>query len=287
MSNIQLSAVAIVDCVSEAVEPKNLQVVSRPELQLNYITFDAVLQWLGRINRNNRLYDGQYREALNDPKLRELMDSDNLIGEAGHPIGFQQAPLARIATIDPKMASHKIKSLQLIGDSIQGHIHTLDNGLHGTSMTRQMLQGMKPSFSVRALTNIGKHPNGHELVTGPSRIVTFDWVYLPSHPEAYIKDDKPVLLRTQNGNQGSYVQESAIIPMSQASFSEIVAMESSSFREFTHMADANLESSFTVSQDGKFAYVTENTGSSMESVRYAVPIEQKVRDIAKDIMRGF
>lgn len=287
MTAIPITAVGIYECVSESVELRNLEVVSRPDIQLNYVTFDADLQRYGTLNRNNRVYDGQYREAIHDSRLKELMDSDNLFGEAGHPIGFQAAPITRIATIDPKNVSHKIKSLSNRGDFIQGHIHTLDNGLHGTSMTRLMLQGMKPSFSVRALTNIGKHPNGHEIVTGPSRIVTFDWVVLPSHKEAYIDTNKPVLLQTQNGAQNSYVQESVTLPMDQSTFSEIVAMESTSFKEFTHMLEADLDSKFYVSEDGKFAYVTESASSTQESMRYVVPIESKVRDIASDILRSF
>lgn len=283
MKKNKLEAVLISDITSQGEKPRNLQVTNNKDVGLCFINFDATLQRLNVVNRNGRNYGGQYADSINDPRLKELMNSGNLMGEAGHPIGFTDAPLARIATVDPKNVSHKIKSLSLRGDIIEGNLETLDNGLHGTSMTRMMLQGMIPSFSVRALTNVTRGPNGVGMVHGPSRIVTFDWVVLPSHKEAYLDKNKPAIL--MNKSSDAYVQESSgiMIPIDASLASDIAVMESENLKSFYHMMDTDL-GTFTLSNDMKHAYVTENTGVDGLTNRYVVPIEDKVADIARDLL---
>ena len=163
----------------------NLEVIDKP--RLFYVKFTTTLQSLDCKNRNNRVYDGNALvEGLSDKNLMELMLNNKWKGERDHPI---TKDISRIATVWSKEASHRITKWWREGNLIKGSIETLDDGLYGTQLTRNILQGENPSFSLRALAQLEKKGTTTHVNT-PPRVITYDEVNLPSHKEAYADPNK-------------------------------------------------------------------------------------------------
>lgn len=161
----------------------NMEIVDKPHLF--FVRFDTVLQSLDVRNRNMRIYKKTAVEAgLKAPEISELIDKGKWLGEAGHPI---TKDIQRIATVDPKYTSHRIIKWWLDGNLVKATVETLDDGLYGTKLTKGIIQGITPSFSLRALAMLEKNKTT-SYVNKPPRIITYDEVVLPSHKEAYAED---------------------------------------------------------------------------------------------------
>ena len=149
---------------------------------LFFLRFTTVLQSLNCNNRNRRNYNKDAMvKALNSEEISELIANNKWHCETGHPITDN---INRIATIDGTKTCCMIKKWWIEGDLVMGEVETLADGMLGTALAGKMLQGMNPSFSLRALARLEKK-GGISYVTTPPRIITYDEVYLPSHKEAY------------------------------------------------------------------------------------------------------
>ncbi len=208
MERHEVFSTIVMEQVSDPMKPQNLKV--NTVNGLTYVEFDTVLQTLNRQNRNRRTYTDLLKTDLEAEHIRELKSKNSWCGEAGHPMG---ADINRIMNIDPTMISHHIPSTSTSGDIINGRVVTFDNGGYGTQMTRAILQGLEPAFSLRALTKLTKRPDGSSIAQGKTHIVCYDWVILPSHKEAYRDQSKPIKVVSQNLNdstRGGVVTESLI-----------------------------------------------------------------------------
>ena len=97
--------------------------------------------------------------------------------------------------IDPNNIAHLIRKLEWEGDrKVYGIVDTIDdvNG-PGARFARNIMQGMTPSFSVRALVPQRKNQDGSIDVMPGGRVISYDRVILPSHKAAY--RDKSVDIR--------------------------------------------------------------------------------------------
>ena len=122
--------------------------------------------------------------------------------ECDHPI---TKDIQRIATVLSKECSHYITKWWRDGNLIRGSIETIDDGTgYGTALTRRVLQGENPSFSLRALAMLEKSGN-ITFVNKPPKIITYDEVNLPSHKEAYADPKKQKVI--DDGSK-QYVYES-------------------------------------------------------------------------------
>ena len=160
------------------------------------LRFRACLQSFGRRNRNGRLWRADMmKKALAAPTIVELIQKGDFAGENGHPIAqVGETSISRIATIDPNNVCHRITALEWSGDLVYGTVETIDdiNG-PGARFARNIMQGMTPSFSVRALVPQRKNQNGTIDVMPGGRVISYDRVILPSHKAAYM--DKSVDIR--------------------------------------------------------------------------------------------
>jgi hypothetical protein len=175
---------------------------------LNFLRFTACLQSFDKErNRNRRKWVPKFvKEAIHLPEITELLHKANgLPGENGHPISpFKDSPtsMERIVTIDPNNISHLIKKMWFKDNDtmLMGEIETLDDGNGpGSRFKKNILQGMIPSFSNRAIIPQRKNVDGSIDQIGVGRIITFDRVILPSHDKAYMDVDIPVknIIKTQ------------------------------------------------------------------------------------------
>lgn len=110
---------------------------------------------------------------------------------------------------------------------IKGTIETLDDGKYGTQLTRNIIQGEVPSFSLRALAMLEK-TGGTTFVNKPPRVVTYDEVNLPSHPEAYAVLGTDKLMRTDG--KKTITCENGIIPVTPEDIKEMVQSKSDNLK---------------------------------------------------------
>ena len=80
--------------------------------------------------------------------------------------------------------SHKILRPKIVGNLLQAHIETASGTDVGTGFAKEIIQGLKPAFSCRAVA-VMQMMNGKPTVI-IRRLITYDWVLYPSHKEAHI-----------------------------------------------------------------------------------------------------
>lgn len=265
MNKQEVAAFLIMESTSEPARVTNLEVFDKNSLF--YLRFDTNLQDFNIQNRNKRIYtDKAMIPSLNAEHIIELENKKSWFGEAGHPMTDD---IKRILTIDPKLISHKIVSHTATKAGCYGTIETLDSE-YGRDMTKHILQGMEPAFSLRALAPLVKKPNGSAVVESKAHIVTYDWVILPSHKSAYRDESKPiekVIKRICDG--GNTVTESALTPVHESMIKDFISMESANVKLVSNVCEVAL-GSMSLSEDMRNVILREN------GITYIVPIEEKI-----------
>jgi len=271
----EVAAYLIMENTTDPVKPKNIQVFDKNNLF--YLRFDTVLQTFNTKNRNGRIYAGNAMiPSLQAEHLQELMRKKSWFGEAGHP---STDDIKRILTIDPKLMSHKMVNIDVNSNMCRGTIETLDDDAYGRMMTKAILQGMEPAFSLRALASLVKKPNGDQVVQSKAHVVTYDWVILPSHKEAYRDESKPIQkIVTQIGVDGNTVKES-MLPVHESMIKELVSYESKNVKLISNVCEVALES-MQLSEDLRNVVLKEGNRT------YIVPLEEKIKHDIHHYMRG-
>ncbi|MBQ8130970.1 MAG: hypothetical protein IJ193_00600 [Bacilli bacterium] len=146
----------------------------------DWLVAEAVLQVAEVLNRNRRYYatEDLHREIYGD-RIKELVTTGNMKGEAGHPLDMN---LARQQKIDPMLEQVWYQKLWMEGPVVKSWVRGTNNEL-GKSFNEDLKSGQKPSFSLRSLGSI-QIVNGRSKV-GNLRIVCWDRVYFPSYVQAY------------------------------------------------------------------------------------------------------
>ena len=131
-------------------------------------------------NRNRRLYRlEELIKAYSSPRVKELVESGNFKGEAGHPI---DQSIARQSKVDPRYEQVWYKKLWIDGDTVKAIFSGTSNDL-GRSFNEDLRRGQHPSFSIRAIGSL-INENGLGVVRNMT-LVAIDRVYFPSHSRAY------------------------------------------------------------------------------------------------------
>lgn len=240
---------------------------------LNYLRFRTCLQSFGRRNRNRRLWVSPImKKMLAEPHVSELLNKGGIPGENGHPVpDTGQVTMERILTIDPNNMSHRILSLEWVGEKLYGTVETLDEGpgTPGFKFMRNIMQGLDPSFSLRSIVPQRKNMDGSIDVTGPGRFITFDRVILPSHDDAYIDKSIPVK-NVITKPQFETVMES---------FSDLILEKSEKVNRIIDKMQPAIES-LTLDKNGIVGVNTEKEG------RIYIAPETKFRNEIKSFMKN-
>lgn len=143
----------------------------------------AIFQSGGVRNRNGRIYaiEDLDRE-IHCTRTLELLKTKNLFCEAGHPI---DTSLQRQSTIDWRNSNCKILTLETVGSNIEG-LFTPSNTQLGKAFAEDLLEGVIPAFSLRALGSIRQTRLGAQVTD--LRLITYDQVIYPSHSNAYMTE---------------------------------------------------------------------------------------------------
>lgn len=182
--------------VENALRPEKPQNLTEEKKgDKTFLRWRQCMQTAGRRNRNGRLWMKAHLVPMidGDPIVQEsLREGGGLPGEAGHPVpDVGKVTVERILTVNPTNVSHFNKSFEWEGDKLYSVMES-SCVYPGTILTGHMQQGIKPAVSARTVIPQRRNPDGTIDVLGPGRLACYDWVYHPSHPEAYIDISIPI-----------------------------------------------------------------------------------------------
>lgn len=181
--------------ISEQVSPEDNVVHNLKTNEVagaQWAEFDTVLQSFRCLNRNGRKYWGpNLDEMLHAERILTMLSTNAWYGEMDHPYAAHEGEKLsseRIQIIEMSRRSHKILRPEVHGDLLRATIQTASGTEYGMGFYREIIQGLIPSFSCRALAGI-QMINGEPYVIC-RKLITYDWVLYPSHKEANM-DGKP------------------------------------------------------------------------------------------------
>lgn len=235
---------------------------------------EGILQDLDAKNRNGRIYTAKDIDPdLNSDRIqKELIPTGNFRGEANHPL---DKSVARQQVVDITRAGVVYSKVWREGNLIRGQFRGTNNDI-GDYFNKDLAAGYKPSFSLRALGSID-NKDGNCYVRN-IRIITYDWVILPSHQKAYtsgivtnqdkasVKNESslPSRLLTEDVNCSKVMTECLIpITINNESAMSYLKEESMNFQTILENFDVQSKSGILI-DNGKRVMLTENaTGNSI------------------------
>jgi len=148
------------------------------------VEFTTVLQEADAKNRNGRIYPKAVIDAaIHAPLVNEKMRTHTWFGECGHPFSTE---ISRQTNVVMTNAAFRIDEVWWEGNLLKGRCQTLNTAL-GRDMAGLIEQGSQLSFSMRGQGNVARDPARDALVVqSPLALITFDWVWIPSHDVAYM-----------------------------------------------------------------------------------------------------
>lgn len=151
----------------------------------NKVTGTGIIQTLGDENRNGRIYElkDMKPEVEGDRIQKELIPTGNMCGHDGHPSSTE---LSVQSVIDPKLCSVRYSKIWLEGNEIHANFRGTNND-YGKAFNADLMEGVRPSFSLRALGSVDRERSGKCYVRN-LRIITWDRVIFPSHKRAYMSN---------------------------------------------------------------------------------------------------
>ena len=175
---------------------ENLQVVDKNGVF--FVTFDTCLHSFEVINRNNRQYiSSNIQECFQTERILSMLQDRAWFGEMDHPLQkYKDKPLSpeRIQSIEMERRSHKILDPNFKSNLLLARIETASGTEAGRGMANEIIQGLVPAFSCRAIAGI-RLINGKPTVV-VRKVITYDWVLYPSHKEAHIIGDANGAVKT-------------------------------------------------------------------------------------------
>ena len=204
--------------ISEAVTQSKPIIVNGSKNDTAVI--EVELQDADEFNRNKRNYAYDVLDqGLNNSRIKELISRKSWVGEAGHPMG---ANLQRQLSIDTDRISHRILKWWWEGHKVKGLVETMNYG-HGIQMRNFIRQGLETAFSLRAIGPVKKTPRG-DVVQSPLTIMTYDWVFIPSHSKSY---QQRII---SGGSNDGVLTESYCLPILNEQAKNYIKNESKNFK---------------------------------------------------------
>ena len=201
----------------------------------NRVVAQVTFQRANEKNRNGRWYDrGELFPELKSKRITELIKTGNLKCESGHPLAKD---LQRQQTIVEKNCPAMILKFWTEGDYVKGLVRGTNNAL-GEEFNNDLLDGISPSWSLRALGSVENTRRGAE-VRG-IKIITYDKVIFPSHPNAYT--DGIVGLQTESANVKIEEDPGIFFPITNQNVIDCIKQESYSYKKIAESFDVLYES---------------------------------------------
>lgn len=251
---------------------------------LTYVIFETVFQSFGVKNRNKRIYDGDaVMASWNAPHIQELIRKKSFVSEYGHPL---DQSMHRITQIDPDRICGRINSYYRSGNLLKGEFETFDDGRCGTMLTRRILQGLEPAFSVRMLAKLTRTKDGTMLMNQPGHLVTADCVILPSHMEAYRDESKAInvvhkaITESAGANITEEQYQDMVFAINESMFTDFVKEESKNFKLVKSVEEV-IGDSIQLTKDLNNIILKEGTDT------YYIKVEDKIKHDIRNFMSKF
>lgn len=214
---------------------------------------EGVLQTADETNRNRRFYSSEELfPQLKSSRILELLEAGYLRGELGHPLSQD---LVRQQTIDDSRTSVQYLKIWTEGNNIWARFRGTNNAF-GEAFNKDLLDGCKPAFSLRALGSIVKTEKGNEVRN--LRIITWDQVIYPSHPSAYTRR-----LLTENPGyeeENDINNETMIIPITNSDVESYIRHESANLKYLEETFDFAYDNISLNKEKGTVMMTSKNTG---------------------------
>lgn len=225
------------------------------------VKINADLQDTSELNRNKRKYPTNViRNGLQRENIAELIANKSWFGEAGHPI---DPTVQRQMTVMQQNISHRILDYNFRGPIVNGTVKTAPTEM-GRFMRDVILDGedaMKSAFSLRAMGPVKETAAGR-IVQDPLTIVTYDWVFFPSHRKAY---QQAILGVTGNGNTNALTESASMIPLLEASAIDYIASESKNFKLISNLLEFTNKDAL-LSEDASKIILVDKDGNTTDKL---------------------
>lgn len=196
---------------------KNLDVTNKSGIF--FVDFDACLHSFEIINRNQRQYlgDNIWSCIQESERIQSMLADNAWYGEMDHPTqettNGKLTP-ERIQAIWMPNRSHKIMNPRIEGNLLNAHIQTASGTEAGRGFAQEIIQGLVPSFSCRAIASLKLLNNKPTVIA--RKLITYDWVLFPSHKEA--KETTPAkgvikIIQTVTESVKNRISTDALIPL--------------------------------------------------------------------------
>lgn len=245
-----------------------------------YVLFDAVLQSFGIKNRNGREYDinNIWEKIQTDDYIQDQLRKNSWMGEIDHPAPIlkgEELTMQRIANPDLKLTSHYIRSPKREGNLLTAHIQTDSSNENGMNMAIKIVDGkIVPCFSARvlgALRNImGK------MIVYVNKLVTYDWVLYPSHPEAEARIKQPLV---ESVNEAAKYAGAKVVFLKE--LAQSAANDSKEVQLICESFGLTIDDVVGLTDTGNSLVITENSNVYIQPIRDKF-IRQKTQNEVKD-----
>ena len=242
----------------------------------------GIIQTLGDENRNGRIYEikDMKPEVEGDRIQKELIPTGNMRGHDGHPSSTE---LSIQSVINPTLCSVKYKKIWIEGNEIHANFCGTNNEL-GKAFNADLMDGDKPSFSLRALGSVDRERTGKCYVRN-IRIITWDRLIFPSHKRAYTtglitsKNEAAIMeaagydykqYELTNGKRA--LTEGVLIPIVNQQVVDYVKHESANIKSVLNTFETLYESAIIVN-GGKQVQLSLASGDKM-----VINLEQYIAD---------
>ena len=222
----------------------------------------GIIQDADTENRNGRIYEEKdlKPEGYSDRIQKELIPTGNMRGHDGHP---SSSELSVQSVIDPKLCCVQFTKIWMEGKDIHANFKGTNNDL-GKAFNADLLEGCKPSFSLRALGSVDRERNGKCYVRN-IRIITWDRVIFPSHKRAYT--DKIVT--------ESAIENGILIPVVNQQVVDYIKTESANVKSILNTFDTLYETAI-ICNGGKNVQLQTADGNKI-----VINLEQYIQDAIK------
>lgn len=228
-----------------------------------YLTFDAILQSFGVLNRNKRMYEATniMNQIETSDYIQSMLKQNQWQGEIDHPAPIyngDELTITRMAGADMKYTSHYIRTPTLNGNLLNAHIQTDSGTKHGMNMAIKIVDGkIIPGFSARVFGSL-KNKGGQPVVY-VNKLITYDWVAHPSHKEALGKITQPL---TEAVNALGKWAGAKIIFLKE--LAQIAANSSKETEWLCESFGLNIDDVIGVTSDGNSVVIQENTNTYVQ-----------------------
>jgi len=247
------------------------------------VVAEGTLQDMDVENRNKRIYaKADLIPEINGPRMTELIKAKQFCGEYGHPLSDD---LVRQQTIDPKLVCVRFNKVWVEDNLVKARFQGTNND-YGEYFDRDLRDGCKPAFSLRALGAI-ENVSGKAYVKG-IKIITWDSVIYPSHRVAYTSN-----IVTESTMDGKPLFENQIVVPNNDPGTIITLRESDARTVISRLQKESANMDLILSTfDGiydKISLVNENTIMLTNAMggKISVNLENHVQNLIMDYVTKY